>query len=473
MKRLGRGRLALFLGVLGPGIITAAADNDAGGITTYSVAGASYRYDLLWVLVLITFVLAMVQEMCARMGAVTQKGLGELIRENFGVKWTLFALGALLIANLATTVAEFAGLAAALGIFGVSKYITVPAAAIVIWVLVVKGSFRTVERVFLALTLVYGTYVVSGVLARPDWSEVSDAILTPTFRANPGYMFLAIGVIGTTITPWMQFFLQATVVDKGVRLENYAYQKWDVYVGAFLTDLVAFFIIIAAAATIHTKGMNIESAADAAVALKPVAGRYATVLFAAGLFNASLLAAAVLPLSTAYTYSEAFGWEIGVSRRFSEAPIFYSIYTFSILFGAGVVLMPNLRLIQAMINAQVIQGVLLPVILVFMLKLINRKDVMGNYTNSRTYNVAVFGIAVVLILMTLIWLVSVLLGLGDTLVTERVQNAAEWGYAAGSQRSFEATRSRSTPLTTRVGRLCTRGGVGRFFTKSPLTFSVE
>ncbi|MCL5104568.1 MAG: Nramp family divalent metal transporter [Armatimonadetes bacterium] len=406
MRRLGRNRLLMLFAFIGPGVITAAADNDAGGITTYSVAGALYRYDLLWVIVIITFVLAMIQEMCARMGVVTQKGLGELIRENFGVKWTMFALGTLLVANLATTTAEFAGLAASLEIFGITRYITVPIAAIGIWLLVVKGSFRTVERVFLALTLIYATYVVSGIMAHPNWSEVAHATFVPKLNLTPNFIFLAIAVIGTTITPWMQFFLQATVVEKGVRLENYTYQKWDVYIGSLLTDLVSFFIIVAAGATVYgtIHGQHVKDAAQVAKALEPVAGRYAEALFAIGLFNASLLAAAVLPLSTAYTYSEAFGWEIGISRKFSEAPIFYSIYTFSILFGVLVVLMPKLHLIDTMINAQAINGILLPVILVFMLKLINRPDVMGKYTNSKVYNIAVWAMAVALMIMTVMWL---------------------------------------------------------------------
>ncbi|MEN6356562.1 MAG: Nramp family divalent metal transporter [Armatimonadota bacterium] len=412
MRRLGRKRLLMFLAVIGPGIITSAADNDAGGITTYSVAGALYRYDLLWIIVLITFVLAMIQEMCARMGVVTQKGLGELIRENFGVKWTMFALGTLLIANLATTSAEFAGIAASLELFGISRYFSVPAAAIVIWLLVVKGTFKTVERVFMALTILYTTYIVAGIMAKPDWSEVIHATLVPRVNTNPAFIYLAIAVIGTTITPWMQFFLQATVVDKGVRVENYKYQKWDVYIGAFLTDVVSVFVIIAAGATVYGKVHSDVTASQIAQALAPVAGKYAEVLFAVGLFNASLLAAAVLPLSTAYTYCEAFGWEIGVSRKFKEAPMFYSIYTFSIIFGVAVVLLPNRGLIQIMINAQAISGILLPVILVFMLKLINRKDVMGAYTNSKTYNIAVWAMAIVLIVMTAAWLGGLALGLG-------------------------------------------------------------
>ncbi len=416
MKRLSRKRLLLVLALIGPGIITAAADNDAGGIMTYITAGAKYRYSLLWVVLVITFVLAMIQEMCARMGVVTQKGLGELIRENYGVKWTMFALGTLLVANMATTVAEFAGLAASLEIFGLTRYISIPLAAILIWLLVVKGSFRTVERVFLALTLLFVTYVISGFMARPNWHEVFGNVVKPDFSSigsMPHFLFLTIAVIGTTITPWMQFFLQATVVDKGVRLAHYKYQKWDVYIGSFLTDFVSFFIIVAAAVMIYdVRGgpVDIRTPAQAAVALRPVAGGYAEILFAVGLFNASLLAAAVLPLSTAYTYCESFGWEIGVSRRFKEAPMFYGIYTFCIVFGAVVVLLPQRSLVDLMIRAQAINGILLPIILIFMLNLINRKDVMGVYTNSRLYNVAVWIMAGALILMTVAMTIGGLFG---------------------------------------------------------------
>jgi NRAMP (natural resistance-associated macrophage protein)-like metal ion transporter len=414
MRRLRRYRPLVILALIGPGIITSAADNDAGGIITYIQAGAKYRYDLLWVLVLITFALAIIQEMSARMGTVTQKGLGELIRENFGVKWTLFALGTLLVANLATTVSEFAGLAASLEIFGVSRLITVPVAAVVIWLLVVKGSFKVVERVFLIIAMTYATYVVSGLLSNPNWGTVFHDTYAPTFHADPKFMFLAIAVIGTTITPWMQFFLQATVVDKGVRIENYGYQKWDVYIGSFLTDLVSFFIIVAAGAVIWKapNGVHISNPAQAAAALQPVAHGYAKALFSIGLFSASLLAAAVLPLSTAYTYSEAFGWEIGISRKFREAPIFYSIYSFCIVFGAGAVLLTGRHLIALMIRAQAVNGILLPVILIFMLKLINRSDVMGKYTNSRLYNVCVWAMVILLIAMTAGWLAGLALGFG-------------------------------------------------------------
>jgi len=411
LKRFSRTRLLILLAVIGPGIITSAADNDAGGITTYAVAGALFKYDLLWVLVLITFALAMIQEMCARMGAVTQKGLGELIRENYGVKWTMFALGVLFVANLATTVAEFAGIAASCQLLGIPKYISVPVAAIGIWLLVVKGTFKTVERVFILLTLFYSTYIVSGVLARPDWGEVFNATVSPNFHADSYFFFIIIAVVGTTITPWMQFFLQATVVEKGVHIDNYRYQKLDVFVGAFLTDLVAFFIVVAAGATVYGTlgGERVKDAAEVAQALRPIAGHYAEILFAIGLFSASLLAAAVLPLSTAYTYSEAFGWEIGISRKLREAPVFYGIYTFSILFGVVVVLMP-MNMIDTMIRAQAINGILLPVILVFMLSLINRSDVMGTYVNGRFYNVVVWGLVAILTLMTLATLVGTLMG---------------------------------------------------------------
>lgn len=411
MRRLRRYRPLLVLALIGPGIITSAADNDAGGIITYIQAGAKYRYDLLWILVIITFALAMIQEMSARMGTMTQKGLGELIRESFGVKWTAFALGTLLVANLATTVAEFAGLAASLEIFRVPRFITVPVAAIGIWLLVVKGSFKVVERVFLVIAMSYATYVVSGVMSRPDWANVFESTYAPTLRTNPSFLFLAIAVIGTTITPWMQFFLQATVVDKGVRSENYVYQKWDVYLGSLLTNVVSFFIVVSAGTIIWKAphGVLISDPAHAAAALQPVAHGYAKALFSVGLFSASLLAAAVLPLSTAYTYSEAFGWEIGISRKFKEAPLFYGIYTFCIAFGVIVVLFAR-ELIDVMINAQAINGILLPVILVFMLKLVNRPEIMGKHTNSRIYNFVVWAMCIVLIVMTAAWLLGLIFG---------------------------------------------------------------
>ncbi len=416
MRRLGRHKLLALLAVIGPGMITSAADNDAAGIITYAQAGAKYRFDLLWVIVLITFVLAMVQEMSARMGTVTQKGLGELIRENFGVKWAMFALGALFVANLGVTVANFAGIAMSLEIFGLPRYVTVPAAAAIIWLLVVRGSFRVVEKVFMAIMVLYATYIVSGFLARPDWGEVFRSVYSPNLESlhvKPDFLFLTIAVIGTTITPWMQFFLQATVVDKGVRVEHYGYQKLDVFVGSFLTDLVSFFIIVSTAVMIYDASggpVPIQNAAEAAAALRPAAHGYAEKLFAIGLLGASMLGASVVPLSTAYSYCEAFGWEIGISRKLNEAPTFYSIYTFCILVGVVVVLLPSVHLVNTMISAQAVNGILLPVILVFMLKLVNSRDVMNGYVNSRAYNAVVWTMATVLIAMTLAWLVGTFLG---------------------------------------------------------------
>ncbi|MDO8587170.1 MAG: Nramp family divalent metal transporter [Armatimonadota bacterium] len=397
---------------MGPGIITAAADNDAGGITTYSRAGAQYGYQFLWILLITVIVLSIVQEMGARMGAVTQKGLGELIREEYGVKWTMFALGALLVANLATTISNFAGIAASTEMFHIPRYFSVPTSAVMLWFLVVKGSFRTVERVFLLFTLIYGSYIVSGILAKPDWGHALHSAIVPSFVMEPGYVLLTIAVIGTTITPWMQFLTQATVADKGVNIRDYKYQKLDIYLGAALTGIVAFFIIVATAATLHRQGIHIDTAADAAYALKPFAGDYAKILFALGLFNASLLASAVVPLSTAYTYSGAFGWEIGINRRLREAPAFYGIYTFSIAVGAIVVLFPNLHLIDTMIRAQSISGILLPIVLVFMLKLINNKTIMGDYTNSKLHNILTWAMTVGLIGLTVLWIGAHLLGLG-------------------------------------------------------------
>lgn len=392
---------------MGPGIITSAADNDAGGITTYSVAGAHYGYQLLWVMVIVTFVLVVVQEMAARMGTVTQKGLGELIREQFGVRWTLFALGVLLVANLATTIAEFAGIAASVEILGLTRYIGIPFAAIGVWFLIVRGSFKTVERVFLVLTVLYITYIISGILANPNWRDVADGMLRPSVRPDPEYLLLLIAVIGTTITPWMQFFLQATVVDKGVDIRNYKYQKADVIIGSILTDLVSVFIMIAAAASLHyvaEASVRIERAEQLAVALEPFAGGYATILFALGLLGASLLAAAVLPLSTAYTFTEAFGFEIGINRRWQEAPAFYGIYTSAILIGAGVALLPRFNPVKVMIWSQFVNGLLLPIVLVFMLKLINNKDIMGEYTNSKIYNIVVWLTVAALIIFSVIML---------------------------------------------------------------------
>jgi len=377
-----------FLAVLGPGIITSNVDNDAGGITTYSLAGANFGYTLLWSLIPITLVLIIVQEMCARMGVVTGKGLADLIRENYGVKITFLMMTALFFVNLGNTISEFAGIAASCEIFGVSKFLSVPLCAMAVWLLVVKGTYKSVEKVFLVACVFYITYIFSGFLAKPDWAEVIPQTFKPAFQFRSfAYLTMLMGLVGTTIAPWMQFYLQASVVEKGVSLENYKYSWADVVVGSFVVNFVAFFIIVACAATIFKAGIHVETAKDAAMALAPLAGKYCASLFAFGLLNASLFAASILPLSTAYFICEAFGWESGVNKKFREAPHFYSIYTGTIVFSAGLVLLPKFPLIKAMYISQVINGILLPFVLIFMLLLINKRELMGGYINSRFFNI--------------------------------------------------------------------------------------
>jgi len=406
-------RLALLFMILGPGIITANVDNDAGGITTYSVAGARYGYGLLWMLPLVVLALIIVQEMSARLGIVTGKGLADLIRERLGLRATAVLLGLLVIANLANTVSEFAGVAASMEIFGISKFISVPLAAIVVWLIIVKGNYKSVERVFLVASLIYLTYVASGVLARPAWDEVFRAAVTPTFHLDAGYVMLFVTVIGTTIAPWMQFYQQASIVDKGLKPADLPYERLDVLVGSVFAVLVAGFIVIACAATIFSGGLTIETAKDAALALRPLAGPYAATLFALGLLNASVFSAAILPLSTAYVVCEAFGWESGVDRRLREAPVFFGIYTALIVLGAGIILLPIRSLIQTMLASQTLNGVLLPVILVVMLILINDRRIMGRYANGRVLNLITGTMVVVLILLTLLLLALTLFpGLG-------------------------------------------------------------
>ena len=406
-------RLALLFMILGPGIITANVDNDAGGITTYSVAGARYGYGLLWMLPLVVLALIIVQEMSARLGIVTGKGLADLIRERLGLRATAVLLGLLVIANLANTVSEFAGVAASMEIFGITKFISVPLAAIVVWLIIVKGNYKSVERVFLVASLIYLTYVASGVLARPAWDEVFRAAVTPSFHLDAGYVMLFVTVIGTTIAPWMQFYQQASIVDKGLKPADLPYERLDVLVGSVFAVLVAGFIVIACAATIFSGGLTIETAKDAALALRPLAGPYAATLFALGLLNASVFSAAILPLSTAYVVCEAFGWESGVDRRLREAPVFFGIYTALIVLGAGIILLPIRSLIQTMLASQTLNGVLLPVILVVMLILINDRRIMGRYANGRVLNLITGTMVVVLILLTLLLLALTLIpGLG-------------------------------------------------------------
>jgi Mn2+/Fe2+ NRAMP family transporter len=399
----------LLLAVVGPGIITANVDNDAGGITTYSVAGAHYGYGLLWMLPLVALALIIIQEMSARLGVVTGKGLADLIRESMGVRATAVILGILLIANLANTVSEFAGVAASMEIFGVSKYVSVPLAAAGVWLLIVKGSYQPVERVFLVASALYLAYVASGILARPPWPVVLEAARTPSFHFEAGYVTIFVTVIGTTIAPWMQFYQQAAITDKGLKVADYAYERLDVIVGSLFAVFVATFITVACAATLHAHGVRIETARDAALALRPLAGPYASTLFALGLLNASVFSAAILPLSTAYVVCEAFGWESGVSRQWKQAPVFFGTYTALIVLGAGIILLPIKSLVQAMLASQTLNGVLLPVILVVMLRLINDRRVMGNFVNGRVFNVLTWAMVMVLIALTAILVITSLL----------------------------------------------------------------
>ena len=399
-------RWLALLAVVGPGIITANVDNDAGGITTYSVAGARYGYSLLWMLALVALALIIVQEMSARLGVVTGKGLADLIRESLGVRITAIIIGLVLVANLANTVSEFAGVAASMEIFGVSKFVSVPLAAIVVWLLVVKGSYHSVERIFLVASALYLAYVASGIMAKPPWPAVGRAVVTPTFRLEAGYVTIFVTVIGTTISPWMQFYQQASIVDKGLQVADYAYERLDVIVGSIFAVAVAAFISIACAATLFASGIPIETAKDAALALRPLAGPYASTLFALGLLNASVFSAAILPLSTAYVVCEAFGWEAGVGRSWKEAPVFLGFYTAFVVLGAAIILLPIRSLIQAMLASQTINGILLPVILIVVLRLVNDRRIMGRFDNGLVSNVLAYGVVAILIALTVVLLLT-------------------------------------------------------------------
>ncbi len=395
-----RNRLVAILSVLGPGLIAGNAGNDAGGIATYSIVGAREGYGLLWALLLITVALAVVQEMSARMGVVTGKGFGDLVREQFGVRITLAIMALFVFANLTVTIAEFAGIAASMELFGVNKYISVPLSALVVWFIVVKGNFKQVERFMIAISLVYFTYVVSGFLANPPWQEVAKQIAIPRIRMDRDYILLFITMVGTTVTPYMQFYLQSAVVDKGVRVEEYAIARYDAYIGAFMTIFIAFFIVLCTGTMLHPSGIVIDSAENAAKALEPLAGAFASHLFALGLLNASFLAAFVLPLATAYGLSEAFGWESGINRDFGEAPQFLGFYTAFIVIGAGVIMIPGVPLIKIMFLSQTINGILLPVVLVIMLRLVNDRSLMGDYVNSRRMNIVTWITVTILIILT-------------------------------------------------------------------------
>ncbi|MGE5325978.1 MAG: Nramp family divalent metal transporter [Deltaproteobacteria bacterium] len=405
-----RTRALIFLAIIGPGIITANVDNDAGGIYTYSVAGASFGYSLLWSLIPITIALIVVQEMVARMGVVTGKGLADLIREEYGFRTTFFLMLLLLVANFGNTVADFAGLASGMSVLGVSRYIVVPLGAFIVWGLVVKGTYQMVEKVFLVACVFYLAYPISAFMSRPNWTESVVQLVKPSFQFHAGYIYLLIGLVGTTITPWMQFYLQSAVVDKGLKIKNYLHSRWDVIVGCIITDVVAFFIIVACAATIYASGhRQIHDAADAALALGPLAGKAATVVFAFGLCNASLFSASIIPLSTAYSVCEGLGVESGLNKRFHEAPAFYWLYTALILLSALIVIILREEMqIPLILFSQVANGILLPFILIYMLRLSNRVDLMGVYRNSRLFNAIAWITSVVMIVLTLIFLVSLL-----------------------------------------------------------------
>ena len=404
-----RRRLFLFLAVMGPGIITASVDQDAGGITTYSVAGARFGYTLLWSLPFIVLALAVIQEMGTRMGVVTGRGLAALIRERFGLRITLLCMAILVVANLANTASEFAGVAASLEIFRISRHWSVPMAALLVFGLVIQGTYRLVERVFLLASALYVVYIVSALLAHPPWGAILRQTLRPSFSLQGEYLITLITIVGTTIAPWMQFYLQSSIVDKGVRLRDLRWARLDAYVGSAAAGLIAFFIIVACGATLFPHGIRVETAKDAALALEPFAGPYATILFAFGLLNASVFSAAILPLSTAYAVCEALGWETGVDRRPREAPAFFIIYTLMILVGAAPILLPRAPLVAIMFWSQTLNGLLLPLVLLVMLKLINDPEIMGRYVNSVAFNLVAWGTAAVMIALSLLLLITSLI----------------------------------------------------------------
>jgi Mn2+/Fe2+ NRAMP family transporter len=405
-----KGRLALFAAVVGPGLIAGEGGNDAGGIWTYSVAGARFGYSLLWSMIPTTIGLIVVQEMAARMGAVTGKGLSDLIREEFGFRITFFLMLALVVTNFGNVMAEFAGVASSLELFGISRYLVVPLAAAVVWLLVVRGTYSSVERIFLVSSLFFVSYIFAGIAAQPDWG----AAFVATFRrpetalSNYGYLYVStlVGLVGTTIAPWMMFYLQASIVEKGVTIRHYRASRWDVIVGALFAAVIAWFIIVACAATLHRAGITeIQDAAAASQALRPLVGNYAYLLFAAGLFNASLFAATVLPISTSYAVCEGLGLESGLDKKFHEAPAFYWLYTLLIGAGAGVLLIPNVPLPRIMLLSQVVNGVMLPFVLIFMLLLTNDRELMGRHVNGRGFNIVAWVTVVVMIALTIAMLI--------------------------------------------------------------------
>jgi NRAMP (natural resistance-associated macrophage protein)-like metal ion transporter len=394
--------------LMGPGIITSNVDNDAGGITTYSLAGAQFGLKLIWSLIPIMIALIVIQEMCARMGVVTGKGLSDLIREKFGARITFYLMIGVFLTNMGNVFSEFAGLAAGLEVFGVNKFISVPIGAFLVWWMVVKGTYRTVEKAFLVACVFYVSYIITGIIVKPDWENVFSQFAHPQLSLHPSEITMLIGVVGTTIAPWMQFYLQASIVEKGIKIEEYKFARFDVVMGAIAVHIVAFFIILVCAETLFKSGVRIETAKDAALSLKPLAGKYCTYLFAFGLVNASLFAASILPLSTTYLICEGLGWEVGIDKKFVEAPQFYGFYSLIIFLGAGIVLYPNFPLIPIMYFSQVINGMVLPFILIFMLLLINDKKLMGDHTNGPLFNVITWITTIVMIGFTLLLLIQMI-----------------------------------------------------------------
>jgi Mn2+/Fe2+ NRAMP family transporter len=399
-------QIGLFLVILGPGIITGSVDNDAGGITTYSVAGAEYGYNLLWTLIPSFIVLIVIQEMNARMGIVTGKGLADLIRENAGVKVTFFIFIGLLIADIGNTTTEFAGIAGSMEIFGVSKYISVPIVGFMVWILVVKGNYKFAERIFLIFSVSLLVYIVSALIGKPHWGEIGHAIIHPKMEFNTKSIAMVIGIVGTTIAPWMQFYMQSSVIEKGLKIKNFKYTVVDIIVGCIATVVVAFFIIVACASTLHENGIQINEAKDAALALKPLAGALASQVFAFGLFIASIFSATILPIATAFYVCEAFGYEAGIDKEWSEAKEFYILYTAIIIIAAIIILMPNAPLIQISLWSQVLNGILLPVVLICMMLLVNNKQIMGDYVNKPVYNIIGWSAVGILIILSGILLIT-------------------------------------------------------------------
>jgi len=405
-----KAHLALFAMVVGPGIITANVDNDAGGIATYSVAGATFGYSLLWVLAPTCLLLVLVQEMCSRMGVVTGKGLSALIRERFGLGVSFYLMLALFFTNLGNVIADFAGLAASAEIFGLHRMWAVPIGAFLLWHMVIKGSYRTIERVFFVACVFYVAYLISGFLAHPDWKTAAYQSVVPTNSWTSASFYMIVGIVGTTIAPWMQFYQQASVVEKGIPLKHYRYSRWDTIAGAIVVTVVCYFIVLACAATLHKAGIIIETAGDAAKALQPAAGNYCAGLFAFGLMSASLFGAAILPISTATSICEAMGWERGVDRKFTEAPHYYSLYTVVLFVGAGVALAAsNKMLVPIMLFSQVINGVLLPIVIFFMLRITSDKTIMGAYTNGKWFNIVAWSGAIITALISIIMVVMTLI----------------------------------------------------------------